>query len=57
MVAHWPKGIAEKGGLRTQWMHMIDIAPTVLEAVGIPEPAVVNGVRKNLLRASACLTP
>ena len=34
MVVHWPKGITEKGGLRTQWMHMIDIAPTVLEAVG-----------------------
>ena len=44
MVVHWPKGIKEKGGLRTQWHHMIDIAPTVLEAVGVPAPGVVHGV-------------
>ena len=38
IVIHWPKGIKEAGGLRTQWYHMIDIAPTVLEAVWVPEP-------------------
>ncbi len=46
MVVHWPKGIKEKGGLRTQWHHMTDIAPTVLEAAGLPEPGVVHGVRQ-----------
>ncbi len=55
MVAHWPKGIAERGGLRTQWMHMIDIAPTVLEAVGVPEPTVVNGVRQKPLEGVSML--
>lgn len=44
MVIHWPNGIKAKGELRNQWHHVIDIAPTVLQAVGLPEPRVVNGV-------------
>jgi hypothetical protein len=43
MVAHWPKGIKAKGELRTQFGHVIDIAPTVLEGAGLPEPKIVNG--------------
>lgn len=43
-IVHWPKGIQEKGGLRTQFCHVIDVAPTILEAAGIPEPTMVNGV-------------
>ena len=43
MVIHWPKGITAKGELRSQWHHVIDIAPTILEAVGLPEPKSVNG--------------
>ena len=43
MVAHWPKGIKAKDELRTQFSHVIDIAPTILEAAGLPEPKVVNG--------------
>jgi len=43
MVIHWPKGIKHKGELRTQFSHVIDIAPTILEATGLPEPKVVNG--------------
>ncbi len=43
MVAHWPKRITAKGEVRTQFHHVIDIAPTVLEAAGLPEPKVVNG--------------
>jgi arylsulfatase A-like enzyme len=43
MVVHWPKRIAAKGELRTQWHHVIDVAPTILEACGLPEPKSVNG--------------
>jgi arylsulfatase A-like enzyme len=43
MVIHWPKGITTKGEVRPQWHHVIDIAPTILEAAGLPEPKSVNG--------------
>ncbi len=43
MIIHWPNGITEKGGLRSQFGHVIDIAPTVLEAASLPEPKIVNG--------------
>ncbi|MEK6238189.1 MAG: arylsulfatase, partial [Planctomycetales bacterium] len=43
MVIHWPQGIKEKGGIRGQFGHVIDIAPTILEATSLPEPKVVNG--------------
>jgi len=44
MVVSWPKGIKAKNALRTQFGHVIDVAPTVLQAAGLPEPKVVNGV-------------
>jgi arylsulfatase len=43
MVVHWPKGIKAKNEIRTQFSHVIDIAPTVLQAAGLPQPKVVNG--------------
>jgi arylsulfatase len=42
MAIHWPKGIKTRGELRTQFHHVIDVAPTILEAAGLPEPKVVN---------------
>ena len=44
MVVHWPKSVKSKGEVRSQWHHVIDVAPTVLEAAGLPEPKVVDGV-------------
>jgi arylsulfatase len=46
MVVHWPKGIKAKNEIRTQFSHVIDVAPTVLQAAGLPEPKVVNGTRQ-----------
>lgn len=43
MAIHWPKGIAAKGEVRSQWHHVIDVAPTILEAAKLPEPKSVNG--------------
>jgi len=43
MVVSWPKGIKAKNGIRSQFSHVIDVAPTILEAIGLPEPKVVNG--------------
>jgi len=46
-IVHWPKGIKEKNGMRSQFSHVIDVAPTVLEAAGLPEPTTVNGVAQS----------
>ena len=43
MVIHWPQRIKAKGEVRSQFHHVIDVAPTVLEAAGLPEPKSVNG--------------
>jgi arylsulfatase A-like enzyme len=44
MAVRWPKGIKAKGQVRSQWHHVIDIAPTILEAAGLPQPVQVHGV-------------
>jgi arylsulfatase A-like enzyme len=46
MVVSWPRGIKAKKGIRTQFSHVIDVAPTILEAIGLPEPKEVNGVEQ-----------
>ncbi len=47
MAIHWPKGIKAKNELRNQFHHVIDVAPTILEAAGLPEPKSVNGVKQH----------
>lgn len=44
MVLHWPAGIKSKGEVRSQFHHVIDVAPTIYEAVGVPSPKIVNGI-------------
>ncbi len=44
MVISWPARIKDQGGVRPQWHHTIDIAPTILDACGLQQPSVVNGV-------------
>ncbi|MDA0236152.1 MAG: arylsulfatase, partial [Proteobacteria bacterium] len=46
-IVHWPKGIQAKGELRTHFAHVIDVAPTILEAAGIPEPVSVDGIQQD----------
>jgi arylsulfatase A-like enzyme len=46
-IVHWPKGIEEKGGQRFQFSHVNDVAPTILEAAGIPEPVQMHGVTQS----------
>ena len=54
-IIHWPKGIKEKGGVRNQFSHVIDVAPTVLEAAGLPEPTAVNGVLQSPYEGTSML--
>jgi len=46
VAVHWPKGIKARGEQRSQFTHVIDVAPTILEAAKLPEPKVVNGVKQ-----------
>ncbi len=43
-VVHWPNGLTEQGGMRDQFHPVIDVAPTILEAAGLPAPHSVNGI-------------
>ena len=45
-VVHWPQGIQAKGEIRSQFSHVIDVSPTILEAAGIPAPTIVNSVQQ-----------
>ncbi|MFN8626001.1 MAG: arylsulfatase [Candidatus Binatia bacterium] len=46
LIISWPKRIADKGTIRSQFHHCIDIAPTILEVAGIAEPTEVNGTKQ-----------
>jgi arylsulfatase len=48
-VVHWPNGFTSRGEVRSQFHHVIDIATTVLDAAGLPEPTFVNGVQQEPL--------
>ena len=46
MAISWPARIKDKGGLREQFMHVIDVVPTILEVTGIPAPETVDGIKQ-----------
>ena len=55
MVVSWPQRITDAGGLRSQFTHCIDIGPTILEAAGIPEPKVVDGIAQKPMEGTSFL--
>jgi arylsulfatase A-like enzyme len=55
MVVSWPKVIKDKGGLREQFTHMIDIVPTILEASGISAPKYVDGIKQKPIEGTSFL--
>ena len=54
-IVHWPNGIKDKNKVRTQFHHVIDVAPTILEAAGIPEPTYVEGVMQSPMEGVSML--
>ena len=54
-IVHWPAGLADTGGTRNQFHHVIDVAPTILEAAGIPAPLFVNGIQQAPLEGVSML--
>jgi Sulfatase len=48
-IVHWPNGIKAKGEIRSQFHHVIDVAPTILEVAGLPHPTIVNSVQQSPL--------
>jgi arylsulfatase A-like enzyme len=54
-VVHWPNGFKARGEIRSQFAHVIDIATTVLEAAGLPEPTIVNSVQQMPLHGQSMI--
>ena len=52
-IVHWPGGIKAKGEIRNQFHHVIDVAATVLDAAGLPEPTFVHGIQQMPLHGTS----
>ena len=53
MVVSWPARIKDKGGLREQFVHVIDVMPTILEAAGIRAPDMVDGIKQKPIEGTS----
>src|SRR6202048_2242269 len=56
-IVHWPNGFTDTGETRNQFHHVIDVAPTILEAAGLPAPIFVNGIAQAPLEGVSMLPP
>jgi arylsulfatase len=54
-IVHWPNGFSAKGEIRSQFHHVIDISPTILEAAGLPQPVFVNGIQQRPIEGTSML--
>jgi arylsulfatase A-like enzyme len=54
-IVHWPNGIKAKGEVRSQFHHVIDVAPTILEAAGLPHPTIVNSIQQAAIEGVSML--
>jgi arylsulfatase A-like enzyme len=54
-IIHWPNGMKARGEIRSQFHHVIDIAPTILEAAGLPEPTIVHSVQQSPIEGVSML--
>jgi arylsulfatase A-like enzyme len=52
-VVHWPGGVRARGEVRSQFHHVIDVVPTILDAAGIPAPTFVNGIQQRPLHGTS----
>ena len=52
-IVHWPRGVEAHGEVRSQFHHVIDVAPTILDVAGIPQPAFVNGIQQQPLHGTS----
>jgi arylsulfatase len=53
LIAFWPKGIKDKGGIRTQYSHVIDLLPTTLELVGLKAPEQIRGIQQQPIEGTS----
>ncbi len=53
LVVHWPARIKDAGALRTQFTHVIDVAPTILDVAGIPSPDAVDGIEQEPMHGAS----
>src|SRR5207342_3105587 len=54
-IVHWPNGFAARGETRSQFCHVIDVAPTILEAASLPAPTFVHGVQQMPLQGTSMI--
>lgn len=55
MIISWPEGIEDRGALRSQFLHVIDIVPTLYEAIGITPPTMLNGIEQKPIEGASFL--
>jgi arylsulfatase len=53
LIVHWPRGIAARGEVRAQYVHAVDLTPTVLELIGLAAPAEIDGVEQKPIEGTS----